>query len=393
VVVAIVFALGGITHLLLRQRALRQAQRAASFVSTSLSSKHETAPRIAWLDEGRAAVAWLESDGRVGARVLTPAAHAAGEIVHVGGAGDYPETIDLVADGRGGAWLVLGRETGLSVLQAATGSLDFEQRRVLLFHDRTIHDVRAAAADGALFIVYREHFQNGGTFVRLDEPMKLTPRTVADGDGARSPVVCAAGGHVAVAYVDEKMGVVVRRAGVDPGTMAAPIVVSREAEAPGRGAPACFVRDDVLTVAYGVLANAADPRAGAELSAIVVASSRDGGHTFDSRTEVREPGLVLASPAIADDRAGRAALVYYAGRDTRGAAGALRWARFAPGEPASPREVRSPIFLVFGPDDARALGDALGRCASVAADGRSIATAFVDNAEGASHVAFAVLAP
>jgi hypothetical protein len=391
VVVAIAFARAGITHQLLRQRPHPNAQRAAAFVSTSLSSKHETAPRIAWLDEGRVAVAWLESDGRVGARVLTPAAHAAGEIVHVGAAGDYPETLDLVVDGRGGAWLVLGRETGLSVLQAATGSLDFEERRVLTFRDRTIHDVRAASADGALFIVYREHFQDGGTFVRLDEPMKLAPRTVAEGEGARSPVVCAAGGRVAVAYVDEKMGVVVRRAGVDPGTMAAPIVVSREAEAPSREAPSCFVRDDVVTVAYGVLANAADPRAGSV--EFVVASSRDGGHTFDARTEVREPGLVLASPAIADDRAGRAALVYYAGRDTHGAAGALRWARFAPGEPASPREVRSPIFLVFGPDDARALGDALGQGASVAADGRSIATAFVDNAEGAAHVAFAVLAP
>jgi hypothetical protein len=137
---------------------------------------------------------------------------------------------------------------------------------------------------------------------------------------------------------------------------------------------------------------------------VIVARSTDAGRSFTARTEAREPGLVLAQPAAADDGAGGVLLVYYAGRNVIDAPGAVRWAHLAPVNaradmPVIAREVRAPVFLVSAPgarmgegaasDDPRALGDGLG---AAAGDGH-LAAAFVDNAEGVSHVAYAELGP
>ena len=386
----LVLAVLAITYVLVQQRMQRRMLRQAALVSVSPETAREIEPHLAVLPTGAVAVAWTGTSrqrgvaDRIGVRVLQGRARALGPIAEVTVADRTLAHPVLVAGPSGDLWLVFlatrSNEVRVFVTHSPAEALAFDTPRdISKDGERVGHEKPSAVLVGdRLVIAYR-------TDKGPRDGVAVDPR-VFSRTSELARALCASKSRMYTTWIDPKGGVVLE-ANDDGPTFQT--TVSRAGEQVAPETSSCVAEGDEVTVLYGIAAGGNHPERPPLLSGAIVARSNDGGRTFDARTEVREANLVLLQPAMAREASGATAVVYYAGRDAPDALGAVRWNRIASvGDPATPaREVRAPIFL--GKGDSTWLKDSL----RVATAPGHLFAAFVDNADGNPHIAFAELGP
>jgi hypothetical protein len=163
------------------------------------------------------------------------------------------------------------------------------------------------------------------------------------------------------------------------------------------GLPSCVASGQNVWVSYGT-------RGSGGLDEIKVAYSADGGDTFMYVGVVSEPELtdVFALNQLAVEPPETAHLAYYLGAGPGDQLSSVRRVRFSPTEleQMPPMEddpplglpsavVKEPVSLQTGGEDPRWLGESIG----VDFGDDNIYIAYVDNADGESHIAFAAIEP
>lgn len=165
-------------------------------------------------------------------------------------------------------------------------------------------------------------------------------------------------------------------------------VVPPEDGQPAFDDPTCAAAGNEVWVSYGLSSDAFSTTRSANLTAIRIGHSGDGGKSFDGHFDAHDEGAggLYLHPYLIRQLDGALDLVYYAGAADGDTAGSLRRARSIDGGQsfAPSVAIHQPLTYLGARDSARWLGDYLG----VAWARSNLYVSFTSNHGTASHVAF-----
>src|SRR5262245_21910504 len=385
-------------------------------ISSSMLSTCEGETDLAATDDGRVLVAWIDGAGEsIGYRMSSDRGQSWMPVRKIDSLDGKRATDPVVAHSRTGelylAWLGFRsgyRDEAMYLAHAASGAaldppviVSDPSEPSTTQYDRPGIAVTDSGAVVITYAIVRASdaglvaavTQDGQTFIRT--PVVQTPTFQIDDP---YPCYSEALHRLFVAYYQDDGTPTEGNARIGlrwsddlgatwPGQNATTVASASGAVRPAQDGPACIATGSNVWVLYGMTSEivfGTNPK----LSAIRVAVSSDGGHSFNVPIDAGDPaaGTFFLHPALAREDDGTLDLVYYAGNADGDPNGSFRWARWPSGAPTFGRSqaIWAPLTFLQSHTDPRWLGDYVG----LRWNGGRIFTSYTDNGDRCSHVAF-----